>query len=189
MIYETDLIKALTERIKKFTKVKVENQDIKNCLKDRPCFFIRSIQTVDTQTASNYELNSFSFEIIYFATENNKGYLELLQTKRFLKAILNKPLKITKNCIDSNNNIENKTYFVELDSLSSTINEDDYVLNCVLEIKIEQSIDYSDIASQFAVDLDSENITDDADFNREILEGMDADFGIENTEINTFGDE
>lgn len=158
MIYETDIIRELSKRIKKyFPGTKVENQDIKNCLKDRPCFFVRSIQTVDTQTAVKYELNSFNLEVIYFAKENNKGYLELLQTKRLLKAILNKPLKVVKS---------GKASFIEIETNTSSINEDDYVLNSVLEIKLEQLIDYSDLG----VDLDSDNITDDPDYNRELME-------------------
>lgn len=158
MIYETDIIRELTNRIKKyFPSKKVENQDIKNCLEDRPCFFVRNIQAVDTQTAVKYELNSFSLEVIYFAKENNKGYLELLQTKRLLKAILNKPLKVVKS---------GKASFIEIETNTSSINEDDYVLNSVLEIKLEQLIDYSDLG----VDLDSDNITDDPDYNRELME-------------------
>lgn len=167
MIYETDIIRELSKRIKKFfPNNKVENQDVNNCLKDRPCFFVRDIQTVDTQSAIKYELNSFSFEIIYFAKENDKGYLELLQVKRLLKAILNKPLKIVKTWKDSNNNTISQTYFVESDSFTAKPSKDDYTLNCVLEIKIEQLIDYSDLG----VDLDSENITDDPDYNRELME-------------------
>ena len=126
MIYETDIIKALTKRIENFfPAIKVENQDIKNCLKVRPCFFVRSVQTVDAQVSSNYEENSFSFEVIYFATDNNKGYLELLQTKRLLKAILNKPLKIVKTYTDTDSDIITELHYVENDSLTSSINEDD----------------------------------------------------------------
>lgn len=176
MIYETDIIAALTKRVQKFfPKVKVENQDLKNTFKERPCFFIRTIQTVDTKSAAEYELNSFSFEIIYFAAENNKGYLELLQTKRLLKAVLDKPLKIVKTA---------KTFLVEIESSNSSINSDDYVLNHVLEIKLEQCIDYSDLN----IDLDSDNLTDDENFNREMLEDMEASIFVEDKEIDTFTD-
>ena len=185
MIYETDIIRELSKRIKKFfPTIKVENQDIKNTFKERPCFFVRSIQTVDTQTATNFELNSFSFEVVYFSEENNKGYLELLQVKRLLKAILNKPLKIVKTWKDSDNNTVVNTYFVEIESGNSNINADDYVLNYILEIKVEQGIDYADLG----VDLDSENITDDELFNRETLEEIEADLTAEGQEINTFSE-
>ncbi len=53
-----------------------------------PCFQINSITSIDTQTAAEYELNTFAFEIVYFAEENNKGSRELLKTKRILKAVL-----------------------------------------------------------------------------------------------------
>jgi len=187
MIYETDIIKGLTERITKFfPEIKIENQDIKNITNVRPCFFVRNIMTVDNQTAADYELNNYSFEIIYFSTYTNKGYLELLQTKKTLKAILKKPLKIIKNWVDVNANNFTKTSFVEINSLSTNLNEDDYVLNAVLNINIEQGIDYADLGADVDALLDSDNITDDANFNRELLEEINANLTVQGQPIESF---
>ena len=187
MIYETDIIKGLTQRLTKFfPKVKIENQDIKNCLNKRPCFFVRNITSVDNQSAVNYELNNSSFEIIYFSTFINKGYLELLQTKRLLKASLNKPLSIVKTWQDADKNNFTKTYSVEINSLSTNTNEDDYVLNAIAAIKIEQEIDYADLGADIDALLDSDNITDDENFNREMLTEMNANLTVQGQTIESF---
>ncbi len=52
----------------------------------------------------------------------------------------------------------------------------------LVNIKIEQGIDYSDLG----VDLDSDNITDDANYNRETMEEMDASIFVGDAELETF---
>lgn len=186
MIDELDILKALKLRIGKFFTEKIEKPDFKN--PTPPSFYVNFITSVDTQSAVEYEQNTFSFEIVYFAPTDANGTTELLKKKRLLNAVLKKPLKIIETWTEGEGAVAinyTKTSFVDIESSSSSLNKDDYTLNYIINIRVEQKIDYSDLG----VDLDSDNLTDDENFNSEMLENMEAVISAEGKDISNFTDE
>lgn len=121
-------IKSTLERT--FPTIPVQIKDKKN--PRMPCFYIKLISETSTLTAVEFESNSISFDVIYFA--ENEELLELLEIQKKLKTLFTKPLQVTKY------NEEDIT-FVEIDNINFSLNEDDYVLNCTLDIEITQEIE------------------------------------------------
>jgi hypothetical protein len=183
MIDEADILSSLKTRIEKFLpNIAIKNQDCKSF--QRPVFWLNTVSTVDTQSSTSYELNSFSFEIVYFSSTYNKGYLELLDTKTILKAILTKPLKIIETWTDSESKSCERISFVDIETSSISLNTEDYTLTYVINIKVEQEIDYSELG----IDLDSDNMTDDELFNSETITETEAELTVESVEIETFSE-
>lgn len=184
MIDEIDILSALKKRIEKFfPNTEVRNQDFKDVV--YPSFQLNCISAVDSQSAAMYEINNFSFEIVYFAQSNTNGYLNLLDTKTILKAILNKPLKIVKTWQTTVNNVVTnytKLFYVDIETSSSSVNKEDYTLKLIINISVEQKIDYPELG----IDLDSDNVTDDLNFDRDILEKLDVDLTKQGQEISNF---
>lgn len=113
-----------------FPNITVQTKDIKNPIV--PCFYIKVISETSTLSAVEYETNRISFDVIYFA--QNDELLELLEVEKQLKTLFTKPLQVKK--LDK----EDIT-FVEIDNINFNLNEEDYVLNCTIDIGLLQEIE------------------------------------------------
>lgn len=131
MIDTMDIYRALKETLtENFTAIPVQTKDIKNPAP--PCFYIQLAADSSTQTASYFETSGYSYAVIYFSGEET--ILDLLTIKEQLKTLFQKPLVVTAyddaDCVN----------YVEISSFTSTIDEDDYILNCMLEIEHTQTL-------------------------------------------------
>ncbi len=133
MIETTDIYRSIKKLLEaNFSTVPVQTKDIKT--PNPPCFYIKYITGKSIQTAAELENTEYSFEIIYFAKE--ESLLELLEAETKLKEILKKPLCI--ELADENTTAKQKQ-FQEIDSYSITLNEQDYVLSCIISLSIDQT--------------------------------------------------
>ena len=97
-IETTDIYRSLRLLLeKKFQDIKVQIKDVKN--PHPPCFYIKYISGTNTQTATEFDNNTCSFDIIYFSEQEKLQ--DLLSIERELKKIFKYPLKIelTLNCL------------------------------------------------------------------------------------------
>lgn len=152
-------IRLLLEQ--KFPNITIQKKDIKNPVP--PCFYIKFISGTTIQSAIEFETNNCSFDVIYFS--NDETLQDLLTIEKELKAIFKKPLKI--ELLD-----EETICYQEIDSISTNLNEDDYILNCTLSFSIEQ---FNADAEQNSTDF--ENRYDEYD-NEETLEELDIELEI-----------
>ena len=91
MIETTDIYRSIRNLLKEnFPNITIQEKDKKT--PNSPCFYIKYITGKTTQDASEIENTDCSFEIIYFA--ENEELLELLEIETKLKEILKKPLHI-----------------------------------------------------------------------------------------------
>lgn len=143
MTIETaDLYRSIKKRIEdNFENIPVQIKDKKN--PHPPCFYIDFVSRIDSQTATEYENNSIIFDIVYFSEEQTLR--DLTRKEKVLRRIFKKALEIEL----TENNV-NTVQYQEIDSISFNFNEDDYILNCTLNISLDQ---YSD---DFGTD-DSDN--------------------------------
>lgn len=121
-------IKSTLERT--FPTIPVQIKDIKN--PRMPCFYIKVISESSTLTAVEFESDSISFDVIYFAKDDE--LLELLEIQNQLKTLFTKPLQVTKFN-------QEDIIFIEIDNIAFNLNEDDYVLNCTLDIELIQQVE------------------------------------------------
>lgn len=136
MLLETDIYRAIRNTLEaEFPKIKVQIKDIKN--PKPPCFYIKFINSKSEQSAQEFETVTISFDIIYFSKEET--LLDLLTIQGKLKQLFQSPLKVSKEK-------SMKIHFIEIDDVSISINEDDYILNCTLDIELIQRLekDYHD---------------------------------------------
>lgn len=128
-IETTDIYRSLRLLLeKKFQDIKVQIKDVKN--PHPPCLYIKFISGTNTQTATEYENNTCSFDIIYFSEQEKLQ--DLLSIEKELKKIFKYPLKI--ELMDK----EKTTCYQEIDSISTNLNEDDYILNCTISLSVDQ---------------------------------------------------
>lgn len=133
MIETTDIYRSIKRLLEtSFPDILIQTKDIKTPAP--PCFYIKYITGKTTQSASEIEIANCSFEIVYFAYE--ESLLELLEVETKLKEILKKPLHIE---LTDEIASEKQNQFQEINDLSITLNEQDYVLSCVISIEIEQT--------------------------------------------------
>lgn len=130
MIDTIDIYRALKKKIEANFTAPVFIKDEK--MPEPPCFYIKYVAGTHTQTAEVCEREQCTFDIIYFA--ENENLLDLLQKKKELKRMFMKPLPVTLRITD----IEFKQY-QEIDSIQFNLNEDDYDLHCMLSMTIDQS--------------------------------------------------
>jgi len=125
-----NVISALTLVINaKYPASKVANKEIKTA--DRPCFYIKFITEKDIQLAESYTQESISFDLLYFAESRYEGYLDLLDKRNELKALLKKPLKVGDK-------------YLEIDEIEFNLNEDEYILDTLFNVN---SAEYEEIES------------------------------------------
>lgn len=120
-------IKTLLED--NFTDVTVQIKDIKNPVP--PCFYIMCISETVVQSAVDYETNNCSFDVIYFSEDET--LLDLLTVEETLKTIFKKPLKI-----ELTEDEETIIQWQEIDSISISRDEDEYITHCMLDITLDQ---------------------------------------------------
>ena len=129
MIETSDIYRSIRLLLEKaFPDIKVQIKDIKNPAP--PCFYIKYVNDVNTQTASEYINDSIIFDVIYFSEKETLQ--DLLSIEKQLKKLFSKPLKIE---------IESSVQYQEIESISINLNENDYILNCTLNIQLDQKMD------------------------------------------------
>ena len=131
MIDTMDIYRAIKETLTdNFSDIPVQTKDIKN--PKPPCFYIQLAADNSIQTAEIYETSSYGYAVIYFS--GDETILDLLTVKEQLKTLFQKPLIVT--AYDDEEDVN----YVEINSFTTNINEDDYILNCMLEIEHTQNI-------------------------------------------------
>lgn len=164
MITVIDLYRNIKSTLEKtFPTIPVQIKDIKN--PRMPCFYIKVISQSSTLTAQEFETDSISFDVIYFAKDDE--LLELLEIQKQLKTLFTKPLQVTKFN-------EEKITFVEIDNIAFNLNEDDYVLNCTLDIELIQGVE-TDLHDRYefpdgymGIPQDSKEIMEELEINTNI---------------------
>ncbi len=125
MITTIKTFKALNDMLKlKFPDIKIQHEDIRTII-NRPCFYINLLSNKSGKSADEFSENIDSYDIIYFATEKQEGFLELLKIKDQLNTVFKSPLAVDDT-------------FIKVDDVEFSINKDDYVLNCLVNIAIAQ---------------------------------------------------
>lgn len=133
MLTSIDFYRAIRKTLEaKFSDIPVQIKDIKN--PKPPCFYIKFVNSVSDQTAMEFESTSMSFDVIYFSESDN--LLDLLTIQSGLEKLFQNPLIVTEF---DNENIN----FVEINSVSTTLNEDDYIVNCTIDLEITQGMEQS----------------------------------------------
>ncbi|MCX4275818.1 MAG: hypothetical protein OSJ27_08590 [Candidatus Gastranaerophilales bacterium] len=133
MIETTDIYRSIRNLLEaNFTNISVQIKDKKT--PQPPCFYIKYVTGKTTQTATEFENTYYSFEIAYFAEKEE--LLELLEIEEKLKEILRKPLKIV---LTSEDELKEQNQYQEIDDVSITLNEQDYVLSCVISLSVNQT--------------------------------------------------
>lgn len=122
-------IKLLLEE--NFTEIPVQIKDIK--FPAPPCFYIKFISSSVSQSALEYEKETLSFDVIYFSKDET--LLDLLEKKSALKKLFSKPLKID---LSDTTKLQDVTQWQEIDDITTSLNEEDYVLTCTLNINLNQ---------------------------------------------------
>lgn len=126
MISAIELYGAIRERLETtFPNITVQQKDVKNIL--RPSFYIQYVGKNLAKTAKEYFSDKISFNIIYFAKEEQ--ILELLEVEEAIIKAFNAPLIIR----DDKSIVE-----VEKDALQSNLNEEDYFLNATMDFTLTQ---------------------------------------------------
>lgn len=129
MIETSDIYRTLRQTLEKnFENIKVQIKDVKN--PKPPCFYVKFINGVTRQSADEYMSDSIIFDVIYFSLDLTLK--DLLSKEKLLKKIFSKPLKIQ---------IGDIVQYQEIESVSINLNEEDYILNCTLEISLNQKAD------------------------------------------------
>lgn len=127
MIATSNIYQSIKTVLENHTDATVQIKDIKT--PTPPCYYIKYINGVDRLTATDYVESSISFEVIYFSAE--KTLTDLMEQEILLKQLFSKPLKIEYN---------ESAIYQEIDNITISFNEDDYILNCKLEFNINQCV-------------------------------------------------
>lgn len=164
MITVIDLYRNIKSTLEKtFPNIPVQIKDIKN--PRMPCFYIKVIGETSTLTAVEFENDTISFDVIYFAKDDE--LLEILSIQKQLKTLFTKPLQVTKfNEVD--------IIFVEINNISFNVNEDDYVLNCTIDIELIQEIE-TDLHDRYELPDGYKGIPQDS---KEIMEELEINTNI-----------
>lgn len=126
MVDSIDIYRSIREVLEKnFKKIKVQSKDFKN--PRPPCFYVKSVGDISSQSATEYENNSFSYSVIYFS--KTQTLEDLITVKESLKKIFKKPLKVVAYDDPEDTN------YIEINSINTTMDEMGYMLNCVLDIE------------------------------------------------------
>lgn len=122
MITTEKIYAALKAKLEsEFSEIPVQIKDIKSITK--PCFYLHFLTEKEERTSPRFVLNQQSFEIIYFAEEYE--LLEMLKIKSKLN-------KFARGFL----NIDGKT--IEIQSIITTLNEDDYYLQATIDFEFCQ---------------------------------------------------
>ena len=152
MITTSNINKAIVTRLQDLNIVMTK--DIKNPVP--PCLYVDYIASNNTEIANETNQIRYSFGIYYFSDKNT--LLDLTQKEIELKKAFKKPLRVEYK--DDKENVLNR--FLKISSLEIDLNEDDYILNCIINFDfIESEID--------------ENPYNHDYYNEEIMEDLELD--------------
>lgn len=124
-----------------FSNINVQIKDIKNPAP--PCFYIKPINTNSIQSAKEFETSNISFDIIYFSCEET--LLDLFNVQKELQKVFQAPLKVSKEN-------EEEITFIEISNIDFSFNEEDYILNCTIDIEDIHRLDLTQIKRYEAPD-------------------------------------
>lgn len=127
MIEIADIYRSIKTRLEDNSEIPIQIKDIKTPAP--PCYYIKYINGKNTTTATDYVENNVSFDVIYFSAEETLA--DLMEQEQLLKQIFSKPLKIE---------YQESVIYQEIDNITTSFNEDDYILNCKLEFNINQCV-------------------------------------------------
>lgn len=128
MIETSDIYRAINELLEtEFPEIPVQDKDIKT--PHPPCFYTQYIASTTTQTAVEYENTNCSFNIVYFS--NVLNIEDLINIEKKLKKIFKQPLKISFTD-------DRHAQYQEIENVTITPDEDNYTLNCVINLSIDQ---------------------------------------------------
>ena len=139
MIETDDIYRAINNRLESvFPEIQVMAKDIKT--PEPPCFYIKFVTGVTSQSAIEYENENLAFNVLYYS--QTKTLSDLVAVSNKLKKIFKKPLKIEM----ADTGI---TQWQEINDINESYNEEDYVLTCTLDINLIQCQEYYDKTSVF----------------------------------------
>lgn len=127
MIELSNIYQSIKTVLENNTNTTVQIKDIKT--PTPPCYYIKYINGKNNATATDYVESSISFDVIYFSAEETLA--DLMEQEILLKQLFSKPLKIEYN---------ESVIYQEIDNITTSFNEDDYILNCKLEFNINQCV-------------------------------------------------
>ncbi len=139
MIETADIYRSIRAVLEKeFPDILIQTKDIKTPVP--PCFYVRFVTGVEQQTATEFVSEDCSFEVVYFA--QYEALSELIEMKRRLRKVFNKPLKIELSETDATTGevLASGVQYQEIDSVTFSLNEEDYVLNCTLSLVLNQGL-------------------------------------------------
>lgn len=128
MIEKNDIYKSIKKTLETNSDVVVQNKDIKTPVP--PCYYIKFINSQNKTTATDYIEDNVTFDIVYFSAEETLA--DLMEKEKLLKTLFSKPLKI--ECDNES------VIYQEIDSIITSFNEEDYILNYKLEFNINQCV-------------------------------------------------
>ena len=161
-----DIIKSLTLLIEShFPAYPVNDRDLDEGF-SRPSYFIDIDEIRGSSQTTEYVKEESDLQIYFFAEDRYQGFLDLIDVKNKLLALLSVPLPLT----DENNQIVAHVTFDETPgkNLSITINKADKTLLCTLtSVLVQQLPDESD-PGYYMENLDFHLWKND-DFNQYVL--------------------
>lgn len=146
MLSIIDVIRALSELVEEnFPDYPVNDRDLEEGF-PRPSYFI-DIDTVKTDyVTANHVRDVAKIELYFFAEDIYSGFLELLDMKNDLLALLSEPLIIT------NEDGEIQAHVV-FNDVSVEISKADKALRCDMESELIQALPEKDIDLPFIEEL------------------------------------
>ena len=130
MIETSDIYRSLRQLVENSFEHKVQIKDLKN--PKPPCFYVKYIDCNSRQTGTEFFNDSYVFDVIYFSQKETLQ--DLIKIEKTLKKIFSKPLKIELTDENGNTTVQ----YQEIENISTNFNEDDYILNCTLDISLDQ---------------------------------------------------
>lgn len=147
MLSVIDVIKSLTLLIEtNFSDYPVNDRDLNEGF-DRPSYFI-DVDDVDaSNVTSHYVRETANLSVYFFAEDIYKGFLNLLQVKKTLLELLNKPLKLMVD--------EKVVAHVVFNDVNVTVNKADKALIATMSYELvqERQIDTGDYLIEH-IDID-----------------------------------
>ena len=136
MLSVIDVIRALSEMIEvKYPQYPIIDMDVDENF-PRPAYFI-DVENIETSfIATDYIQESSTIKIVFFSTDNYKGFLELLDMKNNLLSMFDEPLYIHDDTME---------YYVTLHDTDSMLYKSDKVLEFTLHADLIQKVERKEI--------------------------------------------
>ncbi len=152
MIEITDIYHSIKELLESnFDNIPVQLKELKT--PKPPCFYIKFNSSTEKQIAQEYKEDNISIDIIYFS--QNEELNDLLRIQKELNRLFHKPLKIKLS-----NELKTEIQYQEIEKIATSLNEQDYVLNCTITLNVKQRLDLDNRFDEY----DNENLMDELEY-------------------------